>query len=340
MELEKRVIKHIPVDRLEQLIHRESNKHLYQRLLFIRQLYSEDGIENACKIMCLSKQTGYNWLEQWNSSGYEGLRPKFGGGRPPRLNEIQKEELKKKLKTKSNWLTSEIRALIKKDFGVTYSTVQASRILRSFKMHYAKPYPEDYRRPENAKELLGQSIVDAARNASKDAILGFLDEASPQTTDNKQRFWSFDKPRIIKNTTKYRANTFGFYSMNGHSVVDFKDRSTSPYLCEFLRLIRDKNPLRQIILFVDNARSHIAHMTMSFAESLNITLVFLPTYSPDLNPIEQIWKSVRRRISQIFSASEWAFKETIKTTFCRLAKKNAFMDYWIKMFQSELSNLL
>ncbi len=207
-------------------------------------------------------------------------------------------------------------------------------------MHYAKPYPEDYRRPENALELLRQSIENAVKNASKDTILGFLDEASPQTTDNKQRFWSFDKPRIIKNTTKYRANTFGFYSMNGHSVVDFKDRSTSPYLCEFLRLIRDKNPLRHVILFADNARSHIAQSTRSFAESLNITFVFLPSYSPNLNPIEQIWKSVRRRISQIFSASEWAFKETIKTTFCRLAKKNTFMDYWITMFQSELSNLL
>jgi len=90
----------------------------------------------------------------------------------------------------------------------------------------------------------------------------------------------------------------------------------------------------------DNAKSHIAKRTKSFAKSLNITLLFLPPYSPHLNPIELIWKSIRRRISQIFSESEWAFKETIKTTFCRLAKKNTFMDYWIKMFQNELSNLL
>lgn len=340
MELEKRVIKHIPVEQLEQLIRGESNKHLYQRLLFIRQLYTEDGIEKACKIMCLSKQTGYDWLEKWNLGGYDGLRPEFGGGRPPRLNEKQKEELKEKLKTKNNWLTSEIRALIRKDFYINYSIRQIQRLLRSFKMHYAKPYPEDYRRPENALELLRQSIENAVKNASKDTILGFLDEASPQTTDNKQRFWSFDKPRIVKNTTKYRANTFGFYSMNGQSVVDFKDRSTSPYLCEFLRHIRDKNPIRHIILVVDNAKSHIAKRTQSFAKSLNITLLFLPPYSPHLNPIELIWKSVRRRISQIFSESEWAFRETIKTTFCRLAKKMTFMDYWIKLFQTELSNLL
>jgi len=71
--------------------------------------------------------------------------------------------------------------------------------------------------------LLRQSIENAVKNAANDTIIGFLDEASPQTTDNKQRFWSFDKPRIIKNTTKYRANTFGFYSLNGLSVVDFKD---------------------------------------------------------------------------------------------------------------------
>jgi len=299
MELEKKVIKHIPVEQLEQLIRGESNKHLYQRLLFIRQLYLEDGIKKACKIMCLSEQTGYDWLEKWNSCSYEGLRPKFGGGRPPRLNKEQKEELKKKLMTKQNWLTHEVHALIRKDFGVIYSKIQVSRILRRFKMHYAKPYPVDYRKPENATELLRQSIEKVTKNASKDTILGFLDEASPQTTDNKQRFWSFDKPRIIKNTTKYKANTFGFYSMNGKDVVEFEDHSKSSNMCDFLRIIREKNPIKQIILVVDNARSHIARKTRSFAESLNITLVFLPAYSPDLNPIEQIWKSIRRRISQI-----------------------------------------
>ncbi|MHC1584443.1 MAG: hypothetical protein ACXQTM_07470 [Methanosarcinales archaeon] len=43
-----------------------------------------------------------------------------------------------------------------------------------------------------------------------DFIIGFLDESSPQLNANTQRLWSFNKPSVKKNTTKMRANTFGF----------------------------------------------------------------------------------------------------------------------------------
>jgi transposase len=290
--------------------------------------------------MCISKQTGYGWLEEWNEQGHDGLKPRFGGGRPSKLGGKQKKELKHKLKSKDNWLTSEVRALIRREFDVSYSIRHTRKILRSFKMHYAKPYPRDYRQPKNAKKLLADSLQQAVKDAPVDYILGFLDQAAPQTTDNKQRFWSFTKPRIVKNTSKYRANTFGFYPINGKEVVDFKESSKAPQVCEFLRLIRDKNPVKHIIVILDNARSHIAGKTRRLAESLNITLVFLPTYSPKLNPIEQIWKSIRRKISQIFVKSEWAFKETIRTTFHYLAKKSSFSQEWLNTYKPILSNLL
>lgn len=333
-------VRHVSLKVLKRLIRKEKDRHVHHRLLFIRQLYDDDSVEQACGRVCISKQTGYTWLEEWNALGYEGLKPRFGGGRPPKLSEEEKEKLKQKLKSKSNWLTSEVRALIKKEFGVDYSDRHVRKILRGFKMHYAKPYPQDYRRPENAEELLTEALEEAAKDITGDCIIGFLDQAAPQTTDNRQRFWSFDKPRIVKNTSRYRANTFGFYPINGREVVEFMEHSTSEYVCAFLRLIREKNPKKHILLILDNARAHIAGKTKRFAKSLNITLVFLPTYSPDLNPIEQIWKGIRRKISQIFVRSEWAFRETIRTTFHYLAKKPGFMEGWLNTFKPQLSNLL
>ncbi|MEM0134457.1 MAG: hypothetical protein QXU18_04410 [Thermoplasmatales archaeon] len=47
-----------------------------------------------------------------------------------------------------------------------------------------------------------------------------MDETSPQTTANTQRLLSFRKQEITKNTSKFRANTFCFYSLNGRSVVE------------------------------------------------------------------------------------------------------------------------
>jgi len=118
------------------------------------------------------------------------------------------------------------------------------------------------------------------------------------------------------------------------------NNSKAPNVCEFLRKISDKNPGKHVIAFLDNARSHISAHTRRFAEQHNITLLFIPKYSPDLNPIEFIWKSVRRAISKLFFIkSEWTFRETIRTQFHRLAKSKSFMSSWLEKFGPELSSL-
>ena len=331
------VVKHVSADALKHLIRKEKDMRIYQRLLFIHHMYQGRGVEEACEDMCISKQTGYNWLKQWNEQGYKGIKPSFSNGRPPKLSKEQKAGLKEKLKGKL-WLTQEVRALIRQDTGVDYSERQVQRILRSFRMNYAKPYPHDYRRPENAKELLAESLSETLDGIADRYTLGFMDQASPQTTDNKQRFWFFGKPTIAKNTAKYKANTFGFYPVNGKEVVEFMESSKKEQVCNFLRFIRDKNPIGPIVVILDRLPSHRSAFTRRFAKALDIHLVFLPPYSPDLNPIEIIWKSVRRFVSRIFPTSEQSFKESIRTAFHRLAKMPSFAEGWLKAFQPVLSN--
>jgi len=99
--------------------------------------------------------TGYAWFKRWNSNGYEGLIPEFGGGRSFKLTEEQKEELREMLKEKE-WTTKEVQELIEAEleFGVVYSSWQVRRILKSFGMRYARPYQKDYRKPDNAEDTL------------------------------------------------------------------------------------------------------------------------------------------------------------------------------------------
>ncbi len=97
-------------------------------------------------------------------------------------------------------------------------------------------------------------------------IVGFFDESSPQTTANTQRLLSFEKPVIYKNTTKYKASAFGFYALNGTSVIDFKDHSKKEDVCDFFREIRLCNPEKQIVLILDNFRSHRAKDSVKCAE--------------------------------------------------------------------------
>ena len=167
---------------------------------------------------------------------------------------------------------------------------------------------------------------------NEDTIIGFLDESSPQTTANTQRLWSFTKPIICKNTTKLRANSFGFYALNGNSVINFKEHSRKEDVCEFLTEIRSKNPTKNIILILDNFRSHRANFTMDFAEEISIKLIYLPPYSPDLNPIEFIWKCIKKVISKNFIVDVSHLKDIIYRSFQNFSSKMSFAKRWIEKF--------
>jgi transposase len=163
-------------------------------------------------------------------------------------------------------------------------------------------------------------------------MIGFLDEASPQTTANTVKRWSFGRPEIWKNTTKFKANTFGFYALNGVSIVDFLSHSKKEDVCCFLHSIRNANPIGRIVLILNNFRSHKARATIVQAERLDIDLVFLPPYSPDLNPIEYIWKSVKRVISDRFVKSLEDMRMIIARSFLEFSVKLTFARSWMAKF--------
>lgn len=93
---------------------------------------------------------------------------------------------------------------------------------------------------------------------------------------------------MFKNTTKLKANSFGFYALNRNTVIDLKERSTKENVCSFLLSVKNSNMGKRIIVVLDNFRSPRAKDTVNFTEEHDIELVYLPPYSPDLNPIEFI----------------------------------------------------
>lgn len=125
-----------------------------QRLIFINDLYDGKSVPEAAKDVGVVKTIAYVWLDRWNEYGYEGLIPRFAGGKPSKLTEGQKKDLKATLEAKDLWHLGEIIELIKSRFGVGYSERQVRRILKSFKMKHAKPYQIDYRKPGDAEEKL------------------------------------------------------------------------------------------------------------------------------------------------------------------------------------------
>jgi len=163
-------------------------------------------------------------------------------------------------------------------------------------------------------------------------VIGFLDETSPQTTANTQRFWSSGHPTLVKNTSKFRANTFGFYAINGRSTLEFHEHSKKEDVCEFLHSIQTMNPDVDLVIILDNFRSHHAILTREYAEQNRMKLVFLPPYSPDLNPIEYIWKSIKRIISRTFIQDLDHLKRIILDAFKKYGCSLSFAKAWIFKF--------
>jgi putative transposase len=151
----------IPINRLmsaEELNRKikttERDVKILKRLYFIKFRYDGDSVEKAAEKIHITKRIGYIWQERWNEKGYDGIIPRYAGGRPSKLTQQQKNDLEKLLKKKENWTTKEVRDLISEKFNVEYTLKQIYIILRDMGMNFAKPYPHDYRRPSNAEDRL------------------------------------------------------------------------------------------------------------------------------------------------------------------------------------------
>lgn len=162
---------------------------------------------------------------------------------------------------------------------------------------------------------------------SKNTVLGFLDERSPQTTANTQRMWSFGRTPLVKNTTKIRANTFGILAVNGTSIITFREHSKKEDIRVVLTEFKQANPGKRLIVVLDNFSSHHAMLAKDYAASNDLQLVHLPPYSPDLNPIDLVWRAIKRESTVTFITGYEHLTATIAGAFRKLAAKRS---YWEK----------
>ena len=145
---------------------------------------------------------------------------------------------------------------------------------------------------------------------------------------------------IIKNTDYIKANAFAFYSINGRNLIDFMESSKAENVCEFLEKIVEQNLGKRIILVLDNSRSHHADKTVRKARELKITLVFLPPYSPDLNPVEFVWKTIKREVSIRFIQSKEHLKNIIKNEFMKVQNSLSFAKKWMETFNPQIKSVI
>lgn len=211
-------------------------------------------------------------------------------------------------------------------------------------MYYYKPRPRDYRRDEQAEEKLAQRIeatFDAlqAMGYELDRVRwGFADETAGQLHSNNARFWAFEPGlcRVV-NTNRSSQSFFGFYGINAGSHLVMLNDGKSESIKEALLEVKAKQAdYDAMIIFWDNASSHKALDTWGWEHQ--IYFVPLPAYSPDLNPIEKIWKSIKRWVNQTqFVKQIEDLSKLFKEGFDLVKGQLSFVNSWWETYQDKLS---
>ena len=153
------IIRHVSDDKLNAMIknarkglnERASSKKIYERLMFIKMRYSGRSVEEAAEAIGFSRATGYNTQELWNTQGPENLLPAPNPGRPSRMTEEQKDQLKYKLMTQP-METNDVQTYIHEEFEIEYSMKQVHVILSKMGFRHAMPRQGDRNTQDDLEE--------------------------------------------------------------------------------------------------------------------------------------------------------------------------------------------
>ena len=96
-----------------------------------------------------------------------------------------------------------------------------------------------------------------------------------------------------------RLNFIGGVCLDGHKMVHHEtDKVNADSITVFLKLLRKRHPAdEKIHLIWDNAGYHKSKKVNALGKRLNITIHYLPPYSPNLNPIERLWKIMHEEVT-------------------------------------------
>jgi transposase len=353
----KEIVRHLSEEDIDRLLAETNDEKVSKRLIFVKRLYKGATLEQAADDVGKSASTGSRWARRWNEGGLGQLTPNFGDGRPPKLGDEQRDELLDRLREDQPWQPQEIQQLLNDEFDVEYHPVYLGQFLRNLGCSYAIPRPKRPSRPDNADEILNERVDDAfAEDDSDDphnkregdeeegwvvdddvctdggTVFGFFDASHPQPHDNSRRLWYVDNPHIEREMIHIFEPAVGFYPLTGNSAICFPEDQTKESICSVFERIREQNPGKRILLVLDNHFSHTCEYTRKKAHKLGIDLIFLPVGSPDLNPIEQVWKSLKWEASPLIVESAAEFRTLVADLFDRLTEKMSFAANWIDEF--------
>lgn len=280
----------------EQLLlaaHASPTRRGFVRLSAMRALILGFTHQQSAKLAGIKVPTLCRWVHRFNGSGIDGLIDLPRPGRPRKIPVHVEPELVEVVKDPgqlgvTHWTGVKFHGYLREqlDLEIGYRTVIRWLHEKDFRLKVPQPWPD--RQDEEAQEAFVQRV--GTWLADENIDLWYLDECGVEGDPRPRRRWAQkgEKTRVTKNGDHLRMNVTGMVCprTGGFYALEFSHTDTEVFNCFLahanadVRLERGRN-----LLIMDNAGWHKA----KGLDWGHFEPVYLPAYSPHLNPIERLW---------------------------------------------------
>ena len=318
-----RFLKGISTSKIEQRLKKEPagkpREHLQAALLY-RQGYSQDYIR---KTLGRGKDTISRWLRQIERDGLGAIHDGKSPGRHPKLSREQQEEAKKHLAQdpqnsgfeRSNWTAKLLVRFIHDTFGVQYAQSGALALSRRMRFSVRVPRPVPHNTP--SEEVIESYVSDTIKAIEHHTSAGYdiscMDGVGFADSPHSARgIRPIGGSETVK-TNFHTATTKAIGALGEDQIeLDFCKSISSESVINLLEKLRSKHG--RIFVICDNASAHKSKMIQEYLESKRgeVVLWYLPPYTPQHNPIEVLWREIKRAIAGRYFGSFDEMHKTIR----------------------------
>ena len=252
--------------------------------------------KKIAEALFLDEGTIGNYKKRYRLGGIEGLINDDYLGKKTMLTKRDLKVLSNDLQKRIFPTTKSVIIHVKKKFGVKYSRGGMTDLLHRLGFSFKKPKGVPGKADRDKQE---EFIKKYKREKSRGGLIYFGDATHPTFNTALNYGWikKGEDFEIKTNSGRFRININGAIEINTMDIITRSYPTINQYsICDFLKAIRARNPdEKRITLILDRASYYIAKRVKALAKKLRIKLLYLPPYSPNLNPIERLWKFMKKK---------------------------------------------
>ena len=264
----------------------------------------------AANVLEITADSVSTWVNRFMTDRWDIFVSGKSPGRPPKLTKSQKCRLTRAIKLGpagngypgACWRSPMVQDFIRKTFGVFYSVFYIAELLKNLGFTYQKArFAADHLDEAARRQWLVDTwprILSLGRR--RQAYILFGDEASFPQWGSLSYTWSprGEQPVVRTSGKRKGYKVFGLveYFSGKFFTKALEERLTSVTYGEFLTEVMAKTR-KHLIIIQDGARYHTSRAMREFFchHKDRLTVFQLPSYSPDFNPIEKLWKKIKER---------------------------------------------